>query len=52
LQIQSANLADRINVIGFASLFSGTAVAPARSASGRLKRTLQNRHYVTPIDST
>jgi outer membrane cobalamin receptor len=37
LQIQSANLTDRVNVINFASLFSGTAVAPPRSVSGRLK---------------
>jgi len=39
LQIQSANLTDRVNVINFASLFSGTAVAPPRSVSGRLKLT-------------
>ena len=39
LQIQSANLTDRINVTNFASLFSGTAVAPPRSVSGRLKLT-------------
>ena len=39
LQIQAANLTDRVNVINFASLFSGTAVAPARSISGRLKLT-------------
>ena len=37
LQIQSANLTDRLNVINFASLFSGTAIAPPRSVSGRLK---------------
>jgi outer membrane cobalamin receptor len=37
LQIQAANLTDRVNVINFASLFSGTAVAPPRSVSGRLK---------------
>lgn len=39
LQIQAANLTDRVNVINFASLFSGTAVAPPRSISGRLKLT-------------
>jgi len=39
LQIQSANLTDRVNVINFASIFSGTAVAPPRSVSGRLKLT-------------
>jgi hypothetical protein len=39
LQIQVANLADRLNVINFASLFSGTALAPPRSISGRLKLT-------------
>src|SRR5215469_6316954 len=39
LQIQAANLIDRVNVINFASLFSGTAVAPPRSVFGRLKLT-------------
>jgi TonB dependent receptor len=39
LQIQAANLTDRVNVINFASLFSGTAVAPPRSVSARLKLT-------------
>lgn len=39
LQVQAANLTDRVNVINFASLFSGTAVAPPRSFSGRLKLT-------------
>ena len=39
LQIQAANLTDRVNVINFASLFSGTAVAAPRSVSGRLKLT-------------
>jgi hypothetical protein len=39
LQIQAANLTDRVNVINFASLFSGTAVAPPRSVLGRLKLT-------------
>jgi outer membrane receptor for Fe3+-dicitrate len=39
LQIQVANITDRLNVINFASLFSGTAVAPPRSVSARLKLT-------------
>jgi hypothetical protein len=38
-QIQASNLADRVNVINFASLFSGTAVAPPRSVSAKLKLT-------------
>src|ERR1700674_1086207 len=33
VQLQVANLADRLNVINFASLFSGTAVAAPRSVS-------------------
>jgi hypothetical protein len=37
IQIQVSNLADRVNVINFASLFSGTAVAPPRSVSARLR---------------
>ena len=39
LEIQAANLTDRVNVINFESLFSGTAVAPPRSVLGRLKLT-------------
>jgi hypothetical protein len=39
LQIQVSNLADRVNVINFASLFSGTAIAPPRSVSARLRLT-------------
>jgi hypothetical protein len=39
VQIQVDNLTDRLNVINFASLFSGTAVAPPRSVSARLKFT-------------
>ena len=39
LQIQAGNLTDRVNVINFASLFSGSAVAPPRTVSGRLKLT-------------
>jgi hypothetical protein len=39
LEIQAENLTDRVNVINFASLFSGTAVGPPRSVSARLKLT-------------
>ena len=39
LQIQATNLTDRLNLINFASVFSGTAVAPQRSVSARLKLT-------------
>lgn len=39
VQIQVANLTDRVNVINFAGLFSGTAVASPRSISARLKLT-------------
>jgi len=39
VEIQAQNLTDRVNVINFASLFSGTAVAPPRSVSARLKLT-------------
>ena len=38
-QVQAANLHNRVNVINFASLFSGTAVAPPRSVSARLRLT-------------
>jgi hypothetical protein len=38
-EIQAANMTDRINVLNFASLFSGTAVAAPRSVSARLKFT-------------
>jgi hypothetical protein len=38
-QIVGANLGDHVNVINFASLFSGTAVATPRSVSARLKLT-------------
>jgi TonB dependent receptor/TonB-dependent Receptor Plug Domain len=37
LQIQLSNVTDRVNVINFASLFSGTAVAVPRSVSAGLK---------------
>jgi outer membrane cobalamin receptor len=39
LQLQSGNLTDRLNVINFASLFSGTAVAPPRSLAARVRIT-------------
>jgi hypothetical protein len=38
-QVQAANLNNRLNVINFESLFSGTAVAPPRSVAGRLRFT-------------
>jgi len=38
-QIQATNLTNRVNVINFASLFSGTAVGPPRSVSLRLRLT-------------
>ncbi|HYL83520.1 MAG TPA: TonB-dependent receptor [Candidatus Angelobacter sp.] len=37
LQIVAANLTDRVNVLNFASLFSGTGVAAPRSIAARLK---------------
>ena len=39
VQLQVANLTNRVNVINFASLFSGTAIAPPRTVSARLKLT-------------
>jgi hypothetical protein len=39
LQIQVTNLADRLNVINFASLFSGTALGEPRSVSASLRLT-------------
>jgi len=39
LQIQAANLADRLNLINFASLFSGTAIGEPRSVSASLRLT-------------
>jgi hypothetical protein len=36
-EIQAANLTDHVNVINFESVFSGTAVAPPRSVSARLR---------------
>jgi hypothetical protein len=37
LQLQASNLTDRVNVLNFAGLFSGTAIAAPRSASARLR---------------
>lgn len=37
LQIDVRNLANRLNVINFAGLFSGTAIAPPRSVAVRLR---------------
>ncbi len=37
LQIQVSNVTDRVNVLNFASLFSGTAVSVPRSVSGGLE---------------
>jgi hypothetical protein len=37
LQLDLRNLNDRLNVINFASVFSGTAVGPPRSFSLRLR---------------
>jgi len=37
LVIEANNLTNRVNVINFASLFSGTAVGPPRSVSARLR---------------
>jgi outer membrane cobalamin receptor len=39
LQIQVVNLTDRLNVINFASLFSGTAIGEPRSVSASLRLT-------------
>jgi outer membrane cobalamin receptor len=39
LQIQVANLANRLNLINFASLFSGTALGAPRSVSASLRLT-------------
>jgi hypothetical protein len=36
-QVEADNLTDRVNVVNFAGLFSGTAVAAPRSASARLR---------------
>ena len=37
IEIEGHNLTDKLNVLNFASLFSGTAVAPPASISARLK---------------
>jgi hypothetical protein len=37
VQILASDLTDRLNVINFSSLFSGTAIAPQRSIAARLK---------------
>ena len=37
LQVNVMNLMDRLNVINFAGLFSGTAIAPPRSVAIRLR---------------
>ncbi len=37
LQVDVRNLTNRLNVINFAGLFSGTALAPPRSAAVRLR---------------
>jgi hypothetical protein len=37
LQVQGSNLTDRVNVLNFASLFSGTSVAAPRSVAARLR---------------
>ena len=39
LLVQTANLTDRVNLINFASLFSGTAIGPPRSVSARFRAT-------------
>jgi hypothetical protein len=38
-QLKATNITNRLNVINFASLFSGTAVAPPRMISARLRLT-------------
>jgi len=37
MQVEANNLTNRVNVLNFVSLFSGTAVAPPRNVSARLK---------------
>ena len=36
-QLTGQNLSDRLNVVNFAGLFSGTAIAPPRSVNARLR---------------
>jgi len=38
-QVEAANLTDRVNVLNFAGLFSGTAVGAPRGASARIRFT-------------
>ena len=38
-QLEATNITDRLNVINFASVFSGTAVAPPRMITARLRLT-------------
>ena len=45
LQIQVSNLTDRVNVLNFASLFSGTAVAAPRSVSASAETGLLVRYF-------
>jgi hypothetical protein len=35
-ELQAANVSDRLNVVNFANLFSGTAIGPPRTFNGRL----------------
>ena len=37
MQVAADNLTDRVNVLNFAGLFSGTAVAATRSATAHLR---------------
>jgi len=39
IQVQGTNLTNRLNVINFESVFSGTAIAPPRSASAQFQFT-------------
>lgn len=52
LQIETANLTDRVNVIDFVSLFSGTAVAPTEKRFGPVEAdilsTLTQYNFGTP----
>jgi len=37
IEVEGANLTNRVNVTNFASLFSGTAIAPSRSVTIQLR---------------
>ena len=37
VQLEANNLTNRVNLLNFASLFSGTAIGPPRSVSARVK---------------